>query len=146
MPSFCCTYMNWKVVGNIGFFNYHHHHRHPLPKPRAGAVLATAVHRLVVMQAAHPLLALLVMASPLSSFVSTSTRLASVSQPAPLTRTLAQFSFRHAPVLKGIFFASAAATFACYSSKYAADFVEVCTRHLPIRQPRLRAPHAPAAR
>jgi hypothetical protein len=57
-----------------------------------------------------------------------------------LTRTRAQFSFRHAPVLKGIFFASAAATFACYPSKYAADFVEVCTRHPPIRQPRLRAP------
>ena len=62
------------------------------------------------------------------------------------THARAQFSFRHAPVSKGIFFASAAATFACFSSKFAADFVEVCTRHLSIRQPRLRAPHTRAAR
>ena len=39
--------------------------------------------------------------------------------------TLAQFSFRHAPVSKSIFFASAAATLACFSSKTIADFFDV---------------------
>jgi hypothetical protein len=43
----------------------------------------------------------------------------------PASYFYAQFSFRHAPVSKGVFFASAAATFACFSSKNAADFVDV---------------------
>jgi hypothetical protein len=43
----------------------------------------------------------------------------------PAAHFYAQFSFRHAPVSKGVFFASAAATFACFSSKVAADFVDV---------------------
>ncbi len=43
----------------------------------------------------------------------------------PASHFYSQFSFRHAPVSKGVFFASAAATFACFSSKNAADFVDV---------------------
>ena len=60
---------------------------HPLLKPphRRGGLCYSGGSGLVLMQVAHPLLALLVMASPLSSFVSTSTRLAAVMQPAPLT-------------------------------------------------------------
>ncbi len=54
--------MNRKVVGNIGFFNYHHPPTPEAATPPRGAVLQRW-QRLVVMEAAHPLLALLVMAT-----------------------------------------------------------------------------------